>query len=183
MNLDGLFGPVTSVPTTVGAVYLYGLRVSDYEVLQKLTEAEPSARFRALLPCIASLVENKPFNEERQPIPPEEADRLTDSVLDATADANAATMLRGVHADGDAQEGPPQRDPGEPSTTHVDRVLNHEVKAQLDELCKMREKMLASTMASHSVPAEHVMKHDQQAMDALIGLVYELLKSGGRIDF
>jgi hypothetical protein len=126
-------------------VYLYGLRASDYEVLQKLTEAEPSARFRALLPCIASLVENKTVNEERQPIPPEEADRLTDSDLDALADAYAATVQRRVRSDGDVQEGPPQRDPGEPSTAYVDRVLNHEVKAQLDELRKMREKMLAST--------------------------------------
>ena len=145
LNLDLLFGPVTSVPTTVGIVYLYGLRASDYEVLQKLTEAEPSARFRTLLPCIASLVENKTFNEERQPIPPEEVDRLTDSDLDALADAYAATVQRRVRADGDVQQGPPQREPGEPSTAYVDRVLNHEVKAQLDELRKMREKMLAST--------------------------------------
>ena len=145
LNLDLLFGPVTSVPTTVGTVYLYGLRASDYEVIGKLTEADPSARFRALLPCVASLVENKTFKEERQPIPPEAVDRLTDSDLDALADAYAATMQRRIRADGDAQKGPPQRDPGEPSTAYVDRVLNHEVKAQLDELRKMREKMLAST--------------------------------------
>ena len=106
LNLDLLFGPVTSVPTTVGTVYLYGLRASDYEVLEKLAEAEPAARFRALLPCIASLVENKTFNEERQPVPPEEVSRLTDSDLDALADAYAATTQRRVSADGDAQEGP-----------------------------------------------------------------------------
>jgi hypothetical protein len=76
LNLDLLFGPIASVPTTVGIVYLYGLRASDYEVLQKLTETEPSARFRALLPCIASLFESKTFKEERQPIPAEEVDRL-----------------------------------------------------------------------------------------------------------
>jgi len=145
LNLDLLLGPVTSVPTTVGTVYLYGLSASDYEVLQKLTEVDPSARFRALLPYIASFVENKTFNEERQTIPPEEVDRLTDSDLDALADAYAATVQRRVRADGDKQEGPPQRDPGEPSTAYLDRVLNHEVKAQLDELRNMREKILAST--------------------------------------
>lgn len=145
LNLDLLFGPVTSVPTTVGTVYLYGLRASDYEVLGKLTEAEPSARFRALLPCVASLVENQTFKEERQPIPPEAVNRLTDSDLDALADAYAATMQRRVRADGDALKGPPQRAPGEPPAAYVDRVLKHEVKAQLDELRKMREKMLAST--------------------------------------
>lgn len=146
LNLDLLFGPVTSVPTTVGTVYLYGLRTSDYEALQNLTEAQPTARFlRALLPYIASLLETKSLKEERQPIPPEEVDRLTDSDLDTLADAYAATVQRRARADGYAQEGPPQRDPGEPSTVYVHRVLNHEIKAQLDELRKMREKMLAST--------------------------------------
>jgi type I restriction enzyme R subunit len=30
--------------------------------------------------------------------------------------------------------------------------------------------------------AEHVMKHDQQAMGPLVALVYELIKSGANID-
>jgi hypothetical protein len=145
LNLDLLFGPVTSVPTTVGTVYLYGLRASDYEVLEKLTEAEPSARFRALLPCIASFVETKGFKEERQPILPEELDRLSDSDLDALADAYAAKMQHRMRADGDTQEGPPRREPGEASTAYVDRVLKHAVQVQLDQFRKMREKMLAST--------------------------------------
>lgn len=37
-------------------------------------------------------------------------------------------------------------------------------------------------MTSHSAQAEHVMKHDQQAMDPLIGLVYELLKARKNIN-
>ena len=37
-------------------------------------------------------------------------------------------------------------------------------------------------MTSHSDLAAHVMKHDQQAMDPLIGLVYELLKSRRNLD-
>ena len=55
LNLDLLVGPVTSVPTSVGTVHLYGLRASDYEVLERLTEAEPSARFRALPRRVAGL--------------------------------------------------------------------------------------------------------------------------------
>nr|WP_295075147.1 hypothetical protein [uncultured Roseateles sp.] len=145
LDLDLLFGPVTSVPTTVGTVYLYGLRASDFDVLQKLTEAEPSARFRALLPCIASLVESKGFKDERQPIPAEEVDRLTVSDLDALAEAYAAKIQQRVRADSDTRESPPQRAPDEPSTAYLDRVLKQEVKAQLDQLLTVREKMLAST--------------------------------------
>lgn len=37
-------------------------------------------------------------------------------------------------------------------------------------------------MSSHSELAEHIMKHDQQAMAPLIGLIYELLKSGEKIN-
>lgn len=37
-------------------------------------------------------------------------------------------------------------------------------------------------MSSHSELAEHVMKHDQQAMEPLLGLIYELLVAGKNID-
>jgi type I restriction enzyme R subunit len=37
-------------------------------------------------------------------------------------------------------------------------------------------------MTSHADLAEHVMKHDQQAMGPLVALVYEMLKSGANID-
>lgn len=37
-------------------------------------------------------------------------------------------------------------------------------------------------MTSHTNLAEHVMKHDQQAMSPLVNLVYELLKAGKNID-
>jgi type I restriction enzyme R subunit len=37
-------------------------------------------------------------------------------------------------------------------------------------------------MQSHMAQAEHVLKHDQQAMSPLVGLIYEMLKSGANID-
>ena len=37
-------------------------------------------------------------------------------------------------------------------------------------------------MTSHANLAEHVMKHDQQAMAPLVNLVYELLKAGKNLD-
>lgn len=37
-------------------------------------------------------------------------------------------------------------------------------------------------MTSHADLAEHVMKHDQQAMGPLVALVYEMIKSGANID-
>jgi type I restriction enzyme, R subunit len=37
-------------------------------------------------------------------------------------------------------------------------------------------------MTSHAALAEHVMKHDQQAMAPLVNLVYELLKAGKNLD-
>lgn len=143
LNLDLLFGPVASVATTVGTLHLYGLRSSDYGVLDGLAEKEPAARLRALLPSIASRVETKSFKEERQPLAPQEVGRLTDADLEGLAEAYAATLLRRVRADDDQER--PQREENEAAAVFLDRLLKHEVRAQAEELRKMREKVLAST--------------------------------------
>jgi type I restriction enzyme R subunit len=41
---------------------------------------------------------------------------------------------------------------------------------------------IVRAMQSHQVLAEHVLSQDRQAMEPLVGLIYELLKSGRNID-
>ncbi|QNK03482.1 type I restriction endonuclease subunit R [Dyella telluris] len=41
---------------------------------------------------------------------------------------------------------------------------------------------LVRALDSHSILAEHVLKHDQQALAPLVGLIYELVKAGQNID-
>ena len=41
---------------------------------------------------------------------------------------------------------------------------------------------LVRALDSHSTLAAHVLKHDQQALVPLVGLIYELVKAGQNID-
>jgi hypothetical protein len=142
--LDLLVGPVANVATSVGTLYLYGLRGSDYGTLGKLSETEPVARIRIFLPCIASLVDTKKLKEDRQPFTPDEVSRLTDAEVEHVAEAYAATLLRGAIGDGEAGE-KPQRQADEPATTYLDRLLRHEVEKEAQQRRRMREQMLAPT--------------------------------------
>lgn len=144
LNLDQLFGPATTVQTSIGTLYLYGLRVSDLAALERLVATEPLARIRAFLPCIASMVETKGFKDERQPPTPEDLNRLTDVEVQHVAEAYAATLLRSSIGDEEAAE-KPQRLPNEDAVTYLDRLLKHEAENQVRQMRTMREKMLAST--------------------------------------
>jgi len=57
LNLDLLFGPVKHVPTSIGTLHLYGLRVSDMSAFASLSGSDAISRFRLFLPHIASLTE------------------------------------------------------------------------------------------------------------------------------
>jgi hypothetical protein len=93
LNLDLLFKPATAVLTSVGTLYLYGLRTSDLSAMESLPDDEPIARIRAFLPHVASLVEAKGFKDERPPLPTEDVDRLSDAELEHLAEVYAAIRI------------------------------------------------------------------------------------------
>jgi hypothetical protein len=144
LNLDLLFGPATIVPTSVGTLYLYGLRTSDLSALKSLPGEEPIVRIRAFLPHIASLVEAKAFKDERPPLANEDVDRLSDAEVEHVAEVYAAMLLRGPRVDGE-EAAKPERENTESAVAYLDRLLKHEAQEQSQQLRRMREKMLAST--------------------------------------
>lgn len=144
LNLDLLFGPVTTVPTSVGTLYLYGLRVSDLSTLEMLPGKEAITRIRAFLPHVASLVEAKGFKDERPPLATEDVNRLSDAEVERVAEVYAEMLLRGLRVDGD-EGAKPEREATEPAAAYLDRLLKHEAQEQSQQLRKMHEKMLAST--------------------------------------
>jgi hypothetical protein len=145
LNLDQLFGPVTQVPTSVGSLYLYGLRVSDLSTFATLSGGEPIARIRSLLPHIASLTNTKGFKDERPPLTTEEVERLADVEVEKVAEAYAEMLLRGPRVVDDKEKAKPAREPGESATAYLDRLLKHEVQEQRQQIGRMREQLLAST--------------------------------------
>ncbi len=144
LNLDRLFRPATAVPTSLGTLYLYGLRTSDLSALETLPGEAPIARIRAFLPRIASLVEAKGFKDERPPMAAEDVDRLSDAEVEHVAEVYVATLLRRPRIDGE-ESATPEREASEPAATYLDRLLKHEAQEQSRQLRKMHEKMLAST--------------------------------------
>lgn len=145
LNLDLLFGPVKHVPTSIGTLYLYGLRVSDMSTFASSTGSDAISRVRSFLPHIASLTEAKRFKDERPPLTTEEVDRLSVVEVENVAEAYAEMLLRGPRIRDNEDAAKPQREYGEPATSYLDRLLKHEAEEQSQQLQKMREKMLAST--------------------------------------
>jgi len=133
------------VPTSIGTLHLYGLRVSDMSAFASLSGIDAISRVRSFLPHIASLSEAKGFKDERPPLTPEEVDRLSVVDLENVAEAYAEMLVRGPRIKDDEDTAKPERESGEPATTYLDRLLKHEAEEQSQQLRKMREKMLAST--------------------------------------
>jgi hypothetical protein len=144
LNLDLLFGPPTTAPTSVGTLYLYGLRTSDLSALKSLPGEEPIARIRAFLPHIASLVETKGFKGERRPLATEDVDRLSDAEVEHVAEVYAAMLLRGPRTNGE-EAVTPEREDTESAVAYLDRLLKHEAQEQSQQVRRMHEKLMAST--------------------------------------
>lgn len=148
LNLDLLFGSLKHVPTSIGTLHLYGLRVSDMSAFASLTGSDAISRIRSFLPYIASLTEAKGFKDERPPLTTEEVDRLSVVEVEKVAEAYAEMLLRGPRIKDDEDTAKPERESGEPATSYLDRLLKHEVEEQSQQLQKMREKMLGTTSSS-----------------------------------
>lgn len=145
LNLDLLFGPVQHLPTSIGTLHLYGLRVSDMSAFTSLSGSDAISRVRSFLPHIASLTEAKGFKDERPPLTAEEVDRLSVVDLENIAEAYAEMLVRGPRFKDDEETAKPERESGEPATSYLDRLLKHEAEEQSQLLRKTHEKMLAST--------------------------------------
>jgi hypothetical protein len=53
LNISLFLGPTADVQTSIGKIYLYPMRVSDFSCFEKIVAEEPMARFREFLPCPA----------------------------------------------------------------------------------------------------------------------------------
>lgn len=143
LDLGMVLQSCATVPTSVGTVYLYGLRVSDLSTFHSLQDREPIARIRAFLPHIASLVDANGLADERPALDTSSVDQLSDAEVETIAEIYAAKGLRGpriVDEEAEALE----RKTKEPSVAYLNRLLQHEAEAQSTQLRRMREQILAS---------------------------------------
>lgn len=145
LNLSLLLGPTTDVQTSIGKIYLYRPRASDFTSFEKLSAAEPAARFREFLPCVASLSAASKIEKEREPLAQELVAQLINEEVEALADAYASSAaLQAARVGSKDRSGLP-REEGEVATSYVDRLLKKELEDHVKDMHRMREQMLAST--------------------------------------
>lgn len=91
LNLSLFLGPTADAQTSIGKIYLYPMRVSDFSRFEKIVADEPMARFREVLPCVASLSTTSKIEKDREPLAPELVAQLSNADVELVAEAYAAS--------------------------------------------------------------------------------------------
>lgn len=144
VNIGQLFGPVGNVSTSLGTIYLYGLRMSDISALLELPEGEPASQIRAFLPCVASQFDTRGLNTKRQPLAFEDVCQLSNQEIEQLADAYSTILLRSPFEIDDGRE-KPVRQPIEDATTYLVRLLQYKAEQQSARTRAIHEKWQATT--------------------------------------
>ena len=145
MKLSLFLGPSTDVQTSIGKVYLYPLRSSDFSRFEKLADGEPSARLREFLPCIASLSLTSKPDTEREPLALEFVAQFSNDEVEVIAEAYASSAALKSAREGSKDRSGLPREDGEMSTAYLDRLLKKVLEDQVEGMQRMRKQMLAST--------------------------------------
>lgn len=145
LDISLFLGPTTDVQISIGKIYLYPLRVSDYTSFEKLSATEPAARFREFLPCVASLSATSNIEKEREPLALELIAQISDEEVEALAEAYASSAALQTARTGSKNRSGLPREDREAATSYVDRLLKKELEDHAEGMRRMREQMLAST--------------------------------------
>lgn len=145
LNISLFIGPTTDVQTSIGRVYLYPPRVSDYTSFEKLSATEPTARFREFLPHVASLSATTKIEKEREPLAQDLLEKLSDDDVEALAEAYVSSSALKTARESTKEKSGLPRENGESAISYVDRLLKKELADHLEDSRRMREKMVAST--------------------------------------
>lgn len=146
LDLSIFLKPVTEMDSSVGKLFLFPLRASDFGEYEKLSAQASVERIKEFLPCIASLSPDYSLDQKRVAITAVQVERLSDQEVEALAEAYASSSsaLREARDGGKNRESL-AREPEESATAFLDRLLSKEMKERANELCKQREQLLGST--------------------------------------
>lgn len=174
MDLNKLVEPEKAVPSSIGDIYLYRLRTSDYEGLAALAGSTSTDRIRSLLPFVASLVHVKSFKEERPPLSDAEIKKLSDIEVEELASQYAASLLHPPSKESGSTQ--PEQQEDEAASTFLERLLQHEL-AEFSLLeRKLREKITSSNSIFEKV-RENALK-----LSSTVGAFDRLFKSQNQVD-
>lgn len=145
LSLSLFLGPTADVQTSIGKIYLYPMRVSDFSRFEKIVADEPMARFREVLPCVASLSTTSKIEKDREPLAPELVAQLSNADVELVAEAYAVSSALQTARSGSEDRSALPRVDGEVATSYVDRLLKKQLEDHANDMRQMRDKMLAST--------------------------------------
>lgn len=145
LDISLFLGPTTDVQTSIGKIYLYPPRISDYTSFEKLSATVPAARFREFLPCVASLSATSKIEKERDPLALELVSQLSNEEVEALAETYASSSALQTARVGSKDKSGLPREEGEAATSYVARLIKKELEDHVDGMKRMREQMLAST--------------------------------------
>ena len=103
------------------------------------------ARFRELLPYIASLSTTSKIKKDRESLVPELVAQLSNADVELVAEAYAASSALQAASSGSEDRSPIPRGNAEVATSYVDRLLKKQLEDYANDMRRIREKMLVST--------------------------------------
>lgn len=145
LNISLFLGPTADVQTSIGKIYLYPMRVSDFSRFEKIVAEEPMARFREFLPCVASLSATTKIEKDRKSLAAELVAQLSNADVELVAETYAASAALQTARSGSEDRSALPRGDGEVTTSYVDRLLKKELEDHSNDMRRIREQMLAST--------------------------------------
>lgn len=145
LDLSIFLKPVTEMDSSVGKLFLFPLRASDFGEYEKLSAQASVERIKEFLPCIASLSPDYSLDQKRVAITAVQVERLSDQEVEALAEAYASSSALREARDGGKNRESLAREPEESATAFLDRLLSKEMKERANELCKQRKQLLGST--------------------------------------
>lgn len=141
LDLSIFLKPVTEMDSSVGKLFLFPLRASDFGEYEKLSAQASVERIKEFLPCIASLSPDYSLDQKWVAITAVQVERLSDQEVEALAEAYASSSALREARDGGKNRESLAREPEESATAFLDRLLSKEMK----ERAKQREQLLGST--------------------------------------
>lgn len=145
LDLGIFLKPVTEMDSSVGKLFLFPLRVSDFGEYEKLSAQIPAERIKEFLPCIASLSPDHSLDQKRVAITAVQVERLSDQEVEALAETYASSSALRDARDGGKDREPLVREAEESATAFLDRLLRKEMEERAKQLRKQREQLLGST--------------------------------------
>lgn len=131
MQINLLVKPAAEVTVGTSVIYLYPATMGDASGFCGIPgDVDSTAKFRMLLPLVASLSVPKNFREKREPLSEELVEAISAAELEQIANVYAGIPSFDKVRSGNEDVAAVARHAGEPASSYLDRLMNAEAERQ-----------------------------------------------------